>query len=535
MLQLPDDVLMYLGDFLTNKDRKVLRLADRRLNASFPLRMDRVFLSASYKNIEVFRAVAAHPLRKQVKEIIWDDAQFEKFVLGPGEPDEDESMPWERAKGIEEFEKFRKYNLEWTLRDDRDAFIRTRRNEIERRSAHPLDTGPVLPNEDLSLEESFELYSRLYEEQETIRRDALDIEAFKEGLIAFTELERVTVTSAAYEPDIIQPFYPTPLIRSLPLGFNYPQPRPWMHDELDDNYYRLRMDDIRTHWRGALAAIDGLANFDDRPVPELVIDTRHVPVGLPYRFFEINSPELRSFAALCQRLRRLELAVKTFSSFGNPGLQRLPHSWLPEILAKATSLESFSLHTTSRCDEIEFFSDDLQVLSIVPLESWPSLREITLSYIPVDFEDLLQFFKRLPQRLKSVKLVTVAIANGTYKRFLEMCRDELQWSPGLPKFIIGQNIQEGRSGRGAVWIEDEIADFLVGKGHNPFVGQMPEHFIQDGYGTVRDELDLDYSRPWLPDPLLQAYVSPGVYRWRTREEVAEEEAAAALEAATTTS
>lgn len=498
MLQLPEDLLAYLGDFLSNKDRKVLRLADRRLNASFPLRMNRVFLSTSYKNIEVFRAVAAHPMRKQVKEIIWDDARFEKF---DPKPDGDDLMPFERVRNIEDFESAREENLGWLASGDGEAFVRARKGGIDWETLEPLDTDPVLPGEYLSLEESFHLYDRLYNEQEAIIRDGLDIGAFKEGLAAFTELERVTVTNEAYRPHIITPLYPTPLIRSFPLGFNYPAPWPWMHYGSAEIDGKIGTDGIRKHWHGIAAAIDGLAQFDERRVPELVIDTRYEQMGMPYAFFDIPSPELRSFETLCQRLRRLDLAVNTFPMFQNPGLRQLPHGRLRGILAKATSLESFSLHTSSDDEVYEIGSGMLQVLSAVPMESWPSLRHITLSSIPVVFEDLIQFFERLPNRLKSIQLVDVRFPKGnTFKSLLEICRNELHWSAGQPKLTIGRRREEGPFLTRRLWIEEEIADFFDGKGHNPFAGGNSENSIQLGYGTIRDDLDPDLEIPHVPNP-----------------------------------
>lgn len=262
-----------------------------------------------------------------------------------------------------------------------------------------------------------------------------------------------------------------------------------MHVEMNEAYSELSMEDIRIHWHGALAALDGLAQYDDNPVPELVIDTRYEHIGLPYQLFGIPSPELRNFETVCQRLRRLDLAVNTFPTFGNLGLRQLHCSQLPRVLAAATSLESFSLHTSCDGETHESESDKMELLSLLPVDSWPLLRHITLSSIRVGFEDLVQLFKRLRKRLKSVQLINVRLATGkTYKSLLETCRDELHWVTGSPKFNIGQSPNDGMSEARIRWIEEEINNFLAGKGPNPFAGSGSGNFIKLGYGTLRDYL-----------------------------------------------
>jgi hypothetical protein len=77
ILKLPDEVLQLIISPLSNRDVKNVRLTNRRLASNSKLRIERVFISPSYRNIEVFRAVATHDeFRNQVKEIIWDDAKF---------------------------------------------------------------------------------------------------------------------------------------------------------------------------------------------------------------------------------------------------------------------------------------------------------------------------------------------------------------------------------------------------------------------------------------------------------------------------
>lgn len=77
MERLPVEILAAVLSFLANKDVKILRLTSKTLKERTLLRLDRVFLSANSRNIQVFRAIADHEeFHHRVKEVIWDDAQL---------------------------------------------------------------------------------------------------------------------------------------------------------------------------------------------------------------------------------------------------------------------------------------------------------------------------------------------------------------------------------------------------------------------------------------------------------------------------
>ncbi|KAK4500387.1 hypothetical protein PRZ48_008576 [Zasmidium cellare] len=520
MLQLPDDLLAYISSFLSNKEKRSLRLANRRLSLFFPLRIPRVFISPSYKDIEVFKAIAAHPIyRKQIKEIVWDDAKFEKFE--PND-EEDDLLPEERAKNRIDFENARQQNLMFVTGGE-DAFVKARAYGYDSLTAEPLSTAPVLDEKYMSLDESFNLYNRLYEEQETIIQERLDVQAFKECLTAFTELQRVTITSEAYRPNIIAPCYPTPLIRSFSLGFNYPGPWPWMPETMDETLSDITWSEMKTHWHGVVIALEALAQCE-RLIPEFVIDTHYEQLGIPYQLFDGPSEDLNNLETLLEKgLRRLDLSINTFSNFQNPGLRQLPRGLFKSVLAKATCLEHFSLHTSSGEHEAwrsyRMMNGVMKALSAVPLESWPSLKHITLSCVPVIYCDLVEFLRRLPQGIRSVELINVGFVDGTYKELLEKCKNELHWTARNPKLTIAHQ-EGGALDSRKLWVEEDIANFFRGQ-PNPFDGMLAGNWIQLGFGVLRDDFDGDFRKANVPDPRYEELVSPGVYRLKRREEVAD--------------
>lgn len=82
-LRLPAELVRIVCKSLPNRDIKNLPLVSRTWRDTAPLRIDRVFISANPRNVEVFNAIANHEVfRTQVTEIVWDDA-----LLYPAAPE----------------------------------------------------------------------------------------------------------------------------------------------------------------------------------------------------------------------------------------------------------------------------------------------------------------------------------------------------------------------------------------------------------------------------------------------------------------
>ncbi|KFY79547.1 hypothetical protein V499_01479 [Pseudogymnoascus sp. VKM F-103] len=74
-LRLPPEIVKIIVDQVPNSTIKNLRLTCRFFSETVDLRLDRVFISANPRNVEVFTAIANHEVfRAQITEIIWDDA-----------------------------------------------------------------------------------------------------------------------------------------------------------------------------------------------------------------------------------------------------------------------------------------------------------------------------------------------------------------------------------------------------------------------------------------------------------------------------
>ncbi|PVH71862.1 hypothetical protein DL98DRAFT_360144, partial [Cadophora sp. DSE1049] len=211
MLVLPNEIICLIASHLPNKDIKNARLTNSRLRSSSILRFERVFLSPSYKNIEVLQAIAGHAeFCGQVKELIYDDARFERYTeWAPGKV----LYEWEDdRRPMEEFLSQCTENLEW-VGGDVAGLVRARTGADPKPDEMLMD-----------FDANFALYQRLYEDQQDIIKRGIDVIALNEAMLSFPSLEKVTVTPTAHQPGIHAPRFPTPLIRSFPPSFNYPSP-----------------------------------------------------------------------------------------------------------------------------------------------------------------------------------------------------------------------------------------------------------------------------------------------------------------------
>jgi hypothetical protein len=443
ILKFPDEILHLIISFLPNRDVKNVRLTNRRMAANSKLRIERVFISPNYRNIEVFLAVARHSyFRNQVKEIIWDDARF---------------------LGLEEDE-----DVEWT------------EEQLAKLKMDP--------------HESFAIYRQLFEDQEDIIRDGSDIEAFREGLSAFSSLKSITVTCEehAHEKPMYPLRYPSPMIRSFPPNFEYPIRWRWGHGAYDDRIYTYddRMytswGELRCDWRGFCVVLDELANHDRR-ISELIIDVNHQQTGIPYEFFHTESEDLTNFETICGRgLKRLDLAFHVSRNASGLGLAALSTGYLRRTLSRATSLEYFSIHSSvpayivKRCALRNGPQGRADILKLIPTEHWPNLRHLTLSSFLLKSAEFLDFLRRVSSTVKSLEFIDLALTEKIWAEFLPKLKDDLQWRGHHPEVAMAETVESNRK----LWIKEDFARFLDG-GDNPFVRDgVNEDRIQQGFGVL---------------------------------------------------
>lgn len=492
-----------IPSYLAGKDVKNLRLVCK-LFSELPF-ISRVFISAHPKDIEVFRCIADHEaFRRGVKEIIWDEARFK-----------DPRTTRDKCDGYDEAPSGYRNACTWNLneiRDRRSAFYVEFPSEKainEKVKAH------------MPLLESWPLYEEYLAQQDAVLEDDGDIKAFEYGLKRFTTLKRITLTPAAHG-FIFNPLYETPMVRSLPYGFNYPIPRGWpgAHAFVYNPPWNHKQ------WRGFRQVIRCLAENKGPSVTELCLDAHQLQTGLTSLFFD--SANERNVVDPCEDydnlvsvlrrpgFRRLDLAlILAGQQMGE--WKSLRNGRIRHVLAESSEdLEHIHLGTdlwdvlrldTCKEDSSTLLRHFTPLRDIFPIERWPKLRHFGLSKFYVRQDDLLPLLAALPDTIRTVELSFLYFLDkdqgGGYRSLLSEMRDTLDWSTrdvaARPRVKIGSDdMITGCYGR-ALWFEGEVDSFLYEGGPNPFSFGR-QHVSDLDVGTIRDKFQPEIDGPWVDCP-----------------------------------
>ncbi|WQF87639.1 Putative F-box domain-containing protein [Colletotrichum destructivum] len=534
----PFEISALVFSHLDNCDLKALRLTCNKLaDLVRPhLRFKRVFISANPLNVQVFRAIAEHEtFRHDVREIVWDDALYEKpRPPDPRLPDEyDDSSDEEDVDDSDDDEDendrkpkppygFAYWHFGWYHKHCKaniECLERRRGNDVLALPQH-VEISQQL-NAQLPIEVAYAHYLELLEQQNQVLSTSADVAAFEWALEndRFPNLKRLTLTPAAHGIPF-KPLYLTPAIRALPYGFNYPLPRGWPAPEegCRIGYPEWDREEYRSLWRGFRHVVRILARQASTKIQELIFDGNQVNSGLTCGIFHAPEPcvEYDDLVAMIKKpgftTLRLNLMVGAQDS-----MQYI--AFRTGLLKKA--LEADLRHFTLETDEddtlerrprpLHWTVDHFVPLrSIFPVEAWKNLAHFGLSRFLVKQQDLLDFLAALPQTLRSVELSMLWFmkGNGNYRELLFGIRDDLGWQrrTARPRLLIRAESYDMLSGR-AIWLEDELKEFLYNGGENPYSVPSSRGMIihaddiplapalSCGFGKEKDEFEPRFERP----------------------------------------
>ncbi|KAJ5582116.1 hypothetical protein N7535_000736 [Penicillium sp. DV-2018c] len=481
---LPLELWGCIESYTSNADKKSLRLACRQFNNMVSLRLNRVFLSANPLEIKLLRNIASQDkFRHQVTEIIWDETLL--YGVQPQTagtyPEKDEFLS-DKESGVPEWfrsvsERIIRRFKSWKCIDASQAA------NIKRVAQRFVQ---------LSLGERWQLYLRLFRQQEDVLDDQSDLEAFTFAVKQFTALKRVTITPARHGHLII-PIYPTSLTHAFPKGFHFEER---LHPEdvpvtACDQYPGL-ID--RNRW--FRTAIRVLAN-EPNSVSELVMTSEASVYNFTYQgihcaIFDEDSDEYNDFVTMLKKpgFRRLDLTLhiggedeKDFKA----SYRSLLNGRLRQVLGEAKNIEEFTLNTAySR--RLKLYGLELPPIplpSIVPLERWPKLRHFGLSGYRLPQEDCVSFLQTIPKSVRSIELAMphFTCEDGCWTSLLDVFKDMISrgelWGDrdrrSKPKITIGQAVCRGIGASSeTVWFEKEVEDHIYGEKEFP-LWDIPPH------------------------------------------------------------
>lgn len=505
LVRLPAELLNAILSQMPNRDLKCLRLTCGFLRDRAHLRIDRVFISANSRNVEVFRAIADHEtFRTGVTEVIWDDARLKTWE--PEDPELDDD--WDDDSGG---------YPEW--------FERTCEANAERMVGRAIDEGDPIGDiarekqleAQLPYKASWDYYQKLIQQQDEVLASGADIDAFRYGLERFPSLIRITITPATHG-FLFLPLYQTPMIRSFPYGFNYLIPRTWPtieHDEPEAHLWNNGgpgEEEMKNQWRGFRVITRILAQELHHNISEFVVNVHRLNTGLNCRIFDQPNEEHNNFVKMLQRpgFRHLHLSLlvggledQSWSSYRNGYLQL--------ALAEAKDLEHMSLHTNvcrdpggRRIDRLSGgpMEDFIPLRTIFPIDKWPRLQHLGLSGFLVMQSDVMCLLSELPSTVRSIDLSFLQFLDtgGHYRGLLCEMRDTLDWRyrpvEERPKITLRVDLFDRRPGK-SICLSRAAEELIYGNGPSPF-GQEDDkspHRVREATGIEIDEFNPAYQRP----------------------------------------
>jgi hypothetical protein len=505
LIHLPLELLEQILFGLPNSDIKSLRLTCTHLHRFAQLRLSRIFLSPNPLNVSVFRAVADHDeFRKKIVEIIYDDARLAHSYETPDDEyyDEDEDDIGD-VHGVPFW--FRRI-----YRENYDAIKSYGREDVKR--SHHLEVQERFKAL-LSPAESYKQYQKLVQEQEQIIATNSDADALKYGLPRFPNLRRITLTPVAHgQPQ--RPFYPTPMIRSLPRGLIYPIPHGWpVAEEQSNEPFAESWDgEEKRKWRGFCLVSQAVAQHQrENPavgISEFIVDSNQLLTGINCRVFdEAENSEYKDLVTIFARpgFSRIDLSLHVGGQ-DKEGWHSFRSGLLQHALGTAQGLQHVSLTTNLAVPGDLWDASSggqehhIPLHTLFPIGTWSNLQHFCLSRFLVNQADLMDFLLALPLTLQSVELSFLFFLpnNGHYQGLLEHMRSELDWrgrvAAARPKIAIRVDHEPIAQGL-AVCVGREVEDFVYGNGENPF----SEDIIFRGTGTLVDAFDPEFDRPYADD------------------------------------
>lgn len=428
---LPAEVFLLILSFLPNRDIKNLRLTGSVYRHRARLRLDRVFLSANPRNVDVFRAIANHDsFRKGVTEIVWDDARLADSP--PGERD-----VYGRYNELLDYTPEEGCPVWFSSACDENIAVLKHRHGGRTGWPDHLAREPQLGRM-MTKQASWKHYQGLLQQQKDVLTSDADADALKLGLERFPALKRITVTPVAHGW-LFEPLYQTPMIRDFPYGFNYLIPRGWLAagdgDSPTEACPWCDNETEKDQWRGFRVVTRELAHHHHN-VSELVINARQIRTGVNCHIFDAPCAEYHDLVSLLRRpgFARLELALlvggqqyEDWSSFRSGHLRR--------ALAEAQDLRHFRLTTDVEPNPdaaaIEISGSAIEhfipLRTVFPVDRWPHLQHFGLSGFLVVQSDVVALLMALPPTVRFVELSFLEFLDGggNHQAMLEQMRNEL--------------------------------------------------------------------------------------------------------------
>lgn len=559
---LPAELLAIIAQDLSKLDLKRLRLASRYLSTNVDLRIERLYVSPSWRNLECVRCILGHERwRFGVGEVVWDDAQLDEyedlegFRDAVGKDEEDRRIEilglLEEADGraerdgmdtgqVEMDDSFRgeaeRDGMETDSVEDEYVFDHDGRL-TERVKSVLLRRGDQASRDmiarysvTMSVKDSYEIYQRLYREEQDIMKRQLDAAALRHVLTMCPNLERVTITSEVWRPWNFEPAYSTPFHRSLPPGFKKPSVWPWLgfspHAPPSKiSPYRNRTchklitsetGHLPHEYRGYTIVVSALISLSPPPsnISELIIYPGNELIGIGHQLFATPNADFNNTLTLAHTipLTRLKFSLNSRSAQSSPGQgyisKHLQSGLMRSMFEALTHLEHLDFapnchpRRDSREDEMSISCSIFPCADVFPLELVQRLKTFALRNASVRYDALFDLICGMSSAqhitLDNVSMSSYDRRETTYAELARALRGYYEGAEregrARPVWTVVEPVREGRRCR---LVTEELNNYLYwgeggGDGDVPFEEGRLEEQIRGSVGWVVDDRDLGF-------------------------------------------
>ena len=518
ILGLPTEMLQVICAFLSKSDLKRLRLASSELAERVELRIDRVFVSPNRANLTCFDMVLGHPrYRLQVEEVVWDDSQLEAFpslqsfdcAIRTQEAIErwnihghiDQFLCRELYYEDEDPNYFRSPELEPEDLFLPNGYLTDHAKTLLLRFDNKASRDIIARNETemMSMEDSYTLYQKLYQDEQEIMKRGLDVKALHHGLAGFPNLKRITLTTDVWKSKYSPPSYETPFFRALPSSFRKPTVWPWLPGRPDGNkeWYAHRKHTMNQpvehrlpfEWRAYSVIMASLVAVPHPSIEAVIIETGYGGAGISHQLFAAPNKEYDTTIEACQllNLTKFKLVINSYSTgvLGNPYLDS---GLLKDLFSSMRYLEHLDFQPNS--DNRRGILDPDNVFSEATLHR---LKHFALRDTLMTEEGLYELIIKL-RNTESITLDRLEIVQGTYYNLLHRLQEYFAGTACRPRFTIINDCDLAATFgvKGSCLCDKDVDNFLYDNGACPFTED-------EGFYTKNGSRWLTNDNDWNPN------------------------------------
>ncbi|KAI9720415.1 MAG: hypothetical protein M1812_002921 [Candelaria pacifica] len=464
-IRLPPEILLNIFARLGKMDLKSIRLTSQifgQVGSEFLV--DKIIIAPSYRSLNAVEGISNHPLfRKHVKRIIYDissrDFYYEPAAVLQGLIHGCGPLTREARHKLQQAEETSVINNhpDWMMALEGLA-----------------ETGVM--SESFSMNRSImsehQHHQKLYENQQFIRENGLDLTAFENALSCLPNLQEVTLSDVAWSKSFKEDIAPSILCNLRPYDHR-------MGELLADSFsarYRLPSVELQTLILGAISRYG-------KSILSLTSSSGNSS-GLCTRLLSMPAEDM---LMLCNSFAKLLTLELSFSRYGpeRQDLKGLGCGNLGRLFQAAKQLEHLRLHFDGFCPHS---IKHLPLSSFIGVGSWPNLTSFRLVGMAMHLSELSAFVDRQKHTLRSIHLSQIHLTGGEWYQALDLLKQLTRLGRVKLRGLSGSGFSFAQRHR--KYSNSAMEQYVLGRGPNPLTPFEPTQMRSSYYAQERFRMRL---------------------------------------------